>query len=279
VTELKRTQLMGLQLDNVHRDLITAEVLDAITEKRKMLLVNANAHMMVLAQNLPWLRTLFAKADIAFCDGAGVQLAHLVLKGSGMYRTTPPEWIVPVLQSLGQKASIFWVGGRAGVVEAAARRYEERFGVRTAGVQHGYFDLTAGSEGNRVLLERIKEAKPTIILVNMGMPRQERWIYDHLDQIDSGIIISAGALVDHAAGVVHRPPRWVSNLGLEWAVRLAREPRRLWRRYLLGLPVFGFYMLVARFDRPKNQPQCSEKRPPVPEQAKVDSLVGYHSDL
>jgi N-acetylglucosaminyldiphosphoundecaprenol N-acetyl-beta-D-mannosaminyltransferase len=260
----KRTELMGLHLHNVHRDVITEQVLSAIRENRKMLLVNANAHMVVLAQNLPWLRTLFAKADIAFCDGAGVQLAHFMLKGCGMYRTTPPEWIVPVLQALGTNASIFWVGGRTGVVEAAARRYEERFGVRTAGTQHGYFDLAAGSESNRLLLERINKARPTIVLVNMGMPRQERWISDHLDQIDTGIIISAGALVDHAAGVVHRPPRWVSNIGLEWAVRLVREPRRLWRRYLLGLPVFGFHIFAARFDSPKHIPQWPEKRTPLP---------------
>jgi N-acetylglucosaminyldiphosphoundecaprenol N-acetyl-beta-D-mannosaminyltransferase len=237
------TELMGLPLHNLHRDEIARRVVSAALSKRKMLVVNANAQMMVLAQKLPWIRSLFAKADIAFCDGAGVQLAHRFLKGEVLHRTTPPEWIGPVLRSLGPDASIFWIGGKPDVVAAAARRYETEFGARTAGIQHGYFDLQAGSDDNKALLERINLARPSIILVNMGMPRQERWIADHLEQIDTGVIISAGALVDHAAGIVHRPPRWVADMGVEWLVRLVREPRRLWRRYLLGLPVFGCYVL------------------------------------
>jgi N-acetylglucosaminyldiphosphoundecaprenol N-acetyl-beta-D-mannosaminyltransferase len=77
----------------------------------------------------------------------------------------------------------------------------------------------------------------------MGMPRQERWLWDNWEELGPVVAITAGALVDHAAGRVRRPPRWVANLGVEWLVRLLREPRRLWRRYLLGLPVFGAYLL------------------------------------
>ena len=73
----------------------------------------------------------------------------------------------------------------------------------------------------------------------MGMPRQERWLWETFDQLQTGVAITAGALVDHAAGRVRRPPRWVANLGVEWLVRLVREPRRLWRRYLLGLPALA----------------------------------------
>jgi N-acetylglucosaminyldiphosphoundecaprenol N-acetyl-beta-D-mannosaminyltransferase len=247
-----RTELMGLPLHNLHRDVIVNQIVAAARANRRMLVVNANAQMIVLAQRLPWIRDLFTKADIAFCDGAGVQLAHRFLKGTGIHRTTPPEWIGPVLKSLGPNASIFWIGGKADVVATAARRYEAEFGVRTAGIQHGYFELSAGSEDNRLLLERINAAKPSIILVNMGMPRQERWIAHHLSQIETGVVISAGALVDHAAGIVSRPPCFVANMGLEWAVRLAREPRRLWRRYLLGLPLFGFYILGAFLNGRKN---------------------------
>jgi N-acetylglucosaminyldiphosphoundecaprenol N-acetyl-beta-D-mannosaminyltransferase len=77
----------------------------------------------------------------------------------------------------------------------------------------------------------------------MGMPLQERWLATHWHALNARVAITAGALVDHAAGRVRRPPRWVANCGLEWAVRLAIEPRRLWRRYLLGLPSFGLAVL------------------------------------
>jgi N-acetylglucosaminyldiphosphoundecaprenol N-acetyl-beta-D-mannosaminyltransferase len=245
-------EVMGLKLNNLHRDVIAERVAAAVLARRKMLVVNANASLIVLAQNNPWLGRMFAKADIAFCDGAGVQLAIRILTGRAAHRTTPPEWIGPVMEAVGARGAVFWLGGNAGVVEEAARRYEARYGVRIAGTQHGFFDMSKNSPGTLALVERINRAKPSILLVNMGMPRQERWLWENWDRLDPVVAITAGALVDHAAGLVHRPPRWVANLGVEWLVRLVREPRRLWRRYLLGLPVFGAYVLRYAVSGPKN---------------------------
>jgi N-acetylglucosaminyldiphosphoundecaprenol N-acetyl-beta-D-mannosaminyltransferase len=243
-------EVMGLRLHNLDRHVIASRVVEAAVKKQKMLVVNANAHLVVLSQKLLWMRTLFSQADIAFCDGAGVQLAARLLTGRAVHRTTPPEWIGETLQILGAEASIFWLGGRPGIVEQAARHYEVLYGVRTAGTQHGFFDMSANSAGTRALVERINAAAPSILLVNMGMPRQERWLWDNWHQLQPGVAITGGALVDHAAGLVRRPPRWIANLGIEWLVRLAREPRRLWRRYLLGLPVFGFYVLRHAINAP-----------------------------
>jgi len=239
-------EFMGLRLHNLHRDVIAARIIAAAAGRQKMLVVNANAHMMRLAQELPWMSALFRRADIAFCDGAGVQFAIRVLLGRRMQRSTPPEWIGTVLATLGADASVFWLGGEAATAAIAAQRFEALYGVRTAGIQHGYFDMSPQSPESEAVVALINAAAPTIILVNMGMPRQERWLWEHYGRLDSGVAITAGALVDHAAGRVRRPPRWVADLGLEWLIRLLREPRRLWRRYLLGLPAFAFYALRFR---------------------------------
>jgi N-acetylglucosaminyldiphosphoundecaprenol N-acetyl-beta-D-mannosaminyltransferase len=242
-SETAMIDIMGLKLHNLHRDAIAKRVIAAANSKQKMLVVNANAHLVVLSQTVGWMSALFSKADIAFCDGAGVQLAIGLLKGRTAHRTTPPEWIGRVLEALGPQASIFWLGGSFEAVVKAAQHYEARYGVRTAGVQHGFFDMEKNSVENLALVARINSAAPSILLVNMGMPRQERWLWENWDCLQTGVAITAGALVDHAAGRVRRPPRWVANMGIEWLVRLTREPKRLWRRYLLGLPVFGFYVL------------------------------------
>jgi N-acetylglucosaminyldiphosphoundecaprenol N-acetyl-beta-D-mannosaminyltransferase len=240
-------EVMGLRLHNLDRHAIAKRVALAAAKQQRMLVVNANAHLVVLSQKLPWMRLLFSQADIAFCDGAGVQLAARFLTGRALHRTTPPEWIGEALQALGPKASIFWLGGRPEVVEQAASRYEEIYGTRTVGTQHGFFDMSPDSADTRMLVERINRAAPSILLVNMSMPRQEQWLWENWHQLDPVVAITGGALVDHAAGLVRRPPRWVANLGIEWLVRLAREPKRLWRRYLLGLPVFGFYVMRHAF--------------------------------
>jgi N-acetylglucosaminyldiphosphoundecaprenol N-acetyl-beta-D-mannosaminyltransferase len=243
VANAETFDVMGLRLHNIHRSAIVDSVVEAVEDHGKLLVVNANAHCVTLSQSEPWMRGLFAQADIAFCDGAGVQMATKILKGFTPHRTTPPEWIGAALERLGPKARVFWLGGAPEVAQQAAASYEARFDVVTAGVQHGYFDASPGSAESRAVIARINESRPTILLVNMGMPRQERWLWDNWQELSPVVAITAGALVDHAAGRVRRPPRWVANLGVEWLVRLIREPRRLWRRYLLGLPVFGVYLL------------------------------------
>ncbi len=263
-------EIMGLQLHDLHRDVIAQRVIAAARLRRKLLVVNANAHLVVLSQTIPWIRTLFLKADIAFCDGAGVQLAIRLLAGRRAHRTTPPEWIGAVLSALRSEASIFWIGGAPDIVAKAAARYEALYGVRTAGIQHGYFDMSPQSAEAASLLQRINEAAPSILLVNMGMPRQERWVLENWDALQTGVVITAGALVDHAAGRVRRPPRWVANLGVEWLLRLAHEPRRLWRRYLFGLPVFGIYML--RYAAQAHQMKRATKR----EMEGANPVIGSH---
>ena len=240
---MNEVEIMGLRLQDIPLAVIAERVHEAARVRRKMLVVNANAHLVVLSQTHTWLRSMFTAADIAFCDGAGVQLAAKILKGRTLNRTTPPEWIGTVLQRLDSQGSVFWLGGTEAVVKCAAEAFAKKYGVRIAGYHHGYFDASPGSSESRAVVERVNAARPSILLVNMSMPRQEKWLWSNWELLDPGVAITAGALVDHAAGRVARPPRWISNLGVEWLIRLVREPRRLWRRYLLGLPMFGFYVV------------------------------------
>lgn len=235
--------VMGLRIMDISRKDIV-DCLDAtVRTGGAARVVNANAHFVTLSQKQGWLRALFNGSEIAFCDGAGVQLAALFLTGRRPHRTTPPEWIGALLTRLGREASVFWLGGAEGTVQQAADAFERRYGCATAGCQHGFFDMSPGSAEAENVLSAIVAARPSILLLNMGMPRQEDWLRENWSRLPPTVAITAGALVDHAAGKVFRPPRWVANLGLEWLVRLSREPKRLWRRYLLGLPVFGFYVL------------------------------------
>ncbi|OUJ14397.1 glycosyl transferase [Acetobacter sp. DsW_063] len=236
-------EVMGLGLHMVTREEIVDRVVEAVRAGRAMRVINANAHCVTLAQRRPWLRRMFHDAEIRFCDGAGVQLASLFLSGRKPPRTTPPEWVGPALERLGGDASVYWLGGTEEAAEIAAQIYSARYGCKTAGAHGGFFDPTPGSPDSEKVLQEIQQARPSVLLLNMGMPRQERWLCDNWSRLPPTVAITAGALVDHAAGRVSRPPRWVADMGLEWLVRLVREPRRLWRRYLLGLPVFGLYVL------------------------------------
>ncbi|AQS85219.1 MAG: WecB/TagA/CpsF family glycosyltransferase [Acetobacter aceti] len=239
-------EVMGLELMDIPREDIVTCLTEVVRQRGAARVINANAHCVTLSQKQLWMRGLFDQAEIAFCDGAGVQLASVFLTGKNLHRTTPPEWIGDMLSALGDAANVFWLGGEQDVAEKAAAVFSRKYGCRTAGVQHGFFDVTPGSPEAESVIEKIVAAKPSVLLLNMGMPRQERWLWDNWNRLPPLVAITAGALVDHAAGRVSRPPRWVANLGLEWLVRLSREPKRLWRRYLLGLPCFGVYVMRWR---------------------------------
>jgi N-acetylglucosaminyldiphosphoundecaprenol N-acetyl-beta-D-mannosaminyltransferase len=98
---------------------------------------------------------------------------------------------------------------------------------------HGYFDANPESQENERVLNAIEAYKPHILMVGMGMPRQEYWIQQNLKRLCANVILPAGAAIDYVAGAVPTPPRWAGRLGLEWAFRLTAEPQRLWRRYLV----------------------------------------------
>ena len=96
------------------------------------------------------------------------------------------------------------------------------------------------------MLEHIAELKPDIVLVGMGTPQQELWVDHNIDRVEAPVLWTVGALFDYLSGRTPRAPHWIADNGFEWIFRLAVEPRRMWRRYLLGNPAFLYRVLEER---------------------------------
>jgi N-acetylglucosaminyldiphosphoundecaprenol N-acetyl-beta-D-mannosaminyltransferase len=126
--------------------------------------------------------------------------------------------------------SVYLLGAMPGVAEEAARVLASRCaGLKIAGTQHGYFSEAEEPE----VVRRIAEAKPDIIFVALGAPRQEKWIRRHMAEIQAPVAIGVGGSFDVLAGRVPRAPQWMQRAGLEWLYRLLREPTRLPRMWAL----------------------------------------------
>ena len=213
-------------------------------ERRRVSYVNAH----VLNQSLsnPDLGQALRASDLVYCDGYGVRLAARLIGLTVPYRMTGADWIWGVA-ALCQKSerSLYLLGsdpGSSAEAAAALRRWYPTLDVR--GTHHGYFGLeTAHSER---VLEHIAEHRPDVLLVGMGTPQQEMWVDRNWDRIDASVVWTVGALFDYVAGRVPRAPHWIADNGLEWIFRLAVEPRRMWRRYLLGNPAFLYRVLDER---------------------------------
>jgi N-acetylglucosaminyldiphosphoundecaprenol N-acetyl-beta-D-mannosaminyltransferase len=216
--------------------------------------LNVNAHCMNLAVEQPWLHGFLNGAEIVFCDGAGVILGARLLGHHIPERITYADWMWQLAEFAESHGySLYFLGARPGVAQAAADRLQQHYpGLRIAGVQHGYFDQTPGHPDNQAVVERINAARPNILLMGMGMPRQERWVCENWDALNVNIALTGGAVFDYMSGELQRAPRWMTDHGLEWLGRLLIEPQRLWRRYLVGNPLFLGRILRTRLGRPRH---------------------------
>jgi N-acetylglucosaminyldiphosphoundecaprenol N-acetyl-beta-D-mannosaminyltransferase len=198
----------------------------------------ANAHVLNQSAGDEDLRRALERADLVYCDGYGVRLAAKALERPVPHRMTGADWIwglAALCEQTGE--SIYLLGSEPGVARKAADRLTTTYpGLDVAGAHHGYFE--PGSAHDDRVVEDINARRPSIVLVGMGTPKQELWVQRNADRLDVDVLWTVGALFDVVSGKVPRAPGWLADNGLEWIFRLAIEPGRMWRRYLLGNPVF-----------------------------------------
>ena len=198
----------------------------------------ANAHVLNQSAGNRALRGALESADRVYCDGYGVRLAATALERPVPHRMTGADWIWGLAALCAQTTdSVYLLGSEPGVARRAADRLTTTYpGLDVAGTHHGYFE--PGSAHDDRVVEDINARRPSIVLVGMGTPKQELWVQRNAARLDVDVLWTVGALFDVVSGKVPRAPGWLADNGFEWIFRLAIEPGRMWRRYLLGNPVF-----------------------------------------
>jgi alpha-1,3-mannosyltransferase len=211
-----------------------------------VLVAYLNAHGSNLAAHDPEFLRALQEATV-LNDGVGLDIAARWLHGRSFPENlNGTDFTVRFLRESGRNWRVYWLGAKPGVAEAAAQATHARLARHSmAGVRDGYFS----SEEQAEVANAIREAGADLLLVAMGNPRQELWMREFGAATGCKLIFGVGALFDFLSGQVSRAPRWVRALRMEWAYRLALEPRRLARRYLLGNPYFLARALRARLER------------------------------
>jgi exopolysaccharide biosynthesis WecB/TagA/CpsF family protein len=210
------------------------------------MLAYVNAHTLNLALHVDDLHGSLNRSRLVMNDGVGLSLAARMHGDHFPENLNGSDFTVRLLRlAAARDWGVFLLGGEPGVAEIAAERLTERVeGLRVVGVCHGF-----GGESDELLVRRIRDADASLLLVALGSPRQEIWLDRNLEATGVLVGVGVGAFLDFCAGRVRRAPRWMNALGIEWCFRLLQEPRRLWRRYLLGNPMF-----LLRAWRDRNQP-------------------------
>lgn len=209
-------------------------VVDAVAAKRETIFAFCNAHTVNLARREPSFVQALDRC-VVFNDGIGLDLASRLLFGQpfpeNLNGSDLTSRILAALEEQG--ARVFLLGSPPGVAEKAAQVMAGRFPrLVVAGVRNGFFDLADAS-----VTESIAAARPDVVLAAMGQPRQEYWATANAERLGCPILC-VGAYLDFLSGAVRRAPLPIQRIRMEWAYRLALEPRRLAKRYLIGNPVF-----------------------------------------
>lgn len=243
--------VLGVGVDALTVEELHAKILGFVREGGHEMVLHANAHGLNLCYRDPALRAFFDAATLVFSDGAGVLLAARLLGARLPERITYADWMWQLAQFAEEEGlSLFLLGARPGVArEAAVRLVERHPDLKIAGVYHGYFDQNPGSPENEAVIAAINARRPDILLVAFGMPLQERWLAQNWDRTQARVALTGGAVFDYVSGELRRGPKVLTDNGFEWLARLLIEPGRLWRRYVLGNPLFLARVLWQRLMR------------------------------
>lgn len=230
---LPTISLFGLPLLNASRGDAVRALFDRAGKTTAAFL---NAHCVNLAARDTQYRRALRTADMILPDGAGISLAARLTGQQFKDNLNGTDLCLPLCQEAAKRGkSLFLLGAAPGVAEDAARNLMLKVpGLKIVGTRDGYFD----QDNSDAVIAQINATGADIVMVAMGVPLQDVWLHQHRRDIDAQLVMGVGALFDFNAGRVSRAPAAMRKARLEWVWRLAQEPRRMFRRYVLGNPAF-----------------------------------------
>ncbi|WP_317853993.1 WecB/TagA/CpsF family glycosyltransferase [Chakrabartyella piscis] len=238
----KITRILEVPFDALTMKEAVQKGLELMRSEKPCMVCTPNPEIVMEAQTDKELMNILRESDMVIPDGIGVVLASKYSDIQLKERVAGFDFTQNLFSEVAKSGeTIYFFGGAPKVAEVAAKRMMERYkGLRIVGVQDGYFD----AEKEKHILEDIKSKSPDILLVGLGAPKQEKWMYHHLEELGIGLAIGVGGSFDVMAGKVKRAPKLFQKLGLEWFYRLVTQPTR-WRR-MMQLPVFAWTVWKSR---------------------------------
>ena len=244
LARIRPRSVLGVSVRPLSRDEAVREVADVIAVGAHARYAFLNAHSANLAFSDPDFRACLSRF-VVLPDGIGVDLASRYVQGDPFPANLNGTDFVPaLLRGVRRPITVGLLGAKPDVVAQAARRFAEDHPRHSfTVVHHGYFTDDERDD----ILDRLTSEPVDLLLVAMGNPVQERFIDEHVTKAHAHVAMGVGALFDFVSGAMPRAPEPLRRARAEWTYRLWREPRRMWRRYLVGNPLFLWR--VARHGR------------------------------
>ena len=221
--------------------------LNQIGFNQKTLINTINQYSFCIAEEDSAFKKSLVGSDILLPDGMAIVAAVRLLSGKKIKKIAGADIHQHLLQELHQKGgSCFYLGSSENTLSKIKERLALEFPNITVSTFSPPFKSEFSHTDNEKMIETVNDFEPDVLFVGMTAPKQEKWAFAHKEQLDTKIICTIGAVFDFYAGTVERPsPFWI-NLKLEWFIRLVKEPKRMWKRYLYYGPVFIKHILAQK---------------------------------
>lgn len=206
-----------------------------------------NAHSYNVAQNDEVFAKVLLQSDLLLPDGQSVVWAKKILTKQNLKRITGFDLFQWEMNRLNQSnGKCFFLGSTNETLQKILDKVEIEYPKVKVKAYSPPYKTFFSLEDNQCMLDEINIFEPDVLFVGMTAPKQEKWVYENKDKLKTGHICSIGAVFDFYAGNIQRAPEWMQKKGLEWLYRLVKEPRRMWRRYIIGNTKFIFYILKEK---------------------------------
>lgn len=238
-----------MQLNNLINHHIYKSSLSDIPTENKCVINTINAYSYCEAKKDTAFINALVNSTVLLPDGISIVLAAKLLNKQTIKKIAGADihhYLLREANANNQK--VFYLGASENTLQLIKKKLQLEFpNINVASYSPPYKTFFSEEE-NEIMLSHINAFKPNVLFVGMTAPKQEKWVHAHKQAIDANIIVSIGAVFDFYAGTVKRAPKWVIALGLEWLYRLVKEPKRMWRRYLIGNTKFCCYVAVEKFN-------------------------------
>ncbi len=241
----QEAHLFGVRLDILTYEELDERIQRAITQGMTLRITAPHFFVLLLARREQWLRDFLNGCSINYIDGLGTWLGIRMLSRVRPPRINGTDYHFSLLHyALRRGLRVFLLGGSMHTAGQLSAELKQQYPDAPLHVHHGTIDIDDSS-----VVHTIRQFQPDLLFLGLGTPFQFAWMQRHTPVLDVPVTLATGAFLDFAAGTRPRAPRWLRRIGFEWLHRLLHEPRRLWRRYILGIPTFIYFVLREKLQR------------------------------
>lgn len=243
-----RVSILGVEIDALSMEEAIIVFEQFIARRRPALVYNVNVDVCMKINRDPSLQPIYRAADLVLADGTPMTFAARFLQTPLPGRVSGSDFVPAFCRIATLRGyRVFFLGAAPGVAERASRLLQARNpGLNVAGTYAPPPGFEGNAKENARTINIVRKAAPDVMFVALGAPKQEKWLFRFRDQLRVPVSMGVGSAFDFLSERLRRAPMWMQKSGLEWTFRLAQEPQRLWRRYLLENPPFIYHVVRER---------------------------------